>query len=57
MKQETIIAVIKSKGCFQINPLAYRSEKARKLCKKMVKDGLLERQVVSPSIHNYFLKD
>ncbi len=57
MQQETIIAVIKSKGVFQLNPLAYRNEKLRKMCKKMMKDGLLERQVVSPSIHNYFLKD
>lgn len=57
MRKETIVAVIRSKGVFQLNPLAYRNEKLRKMCKKMMKDGLLERQVVSPNIHNYFLKD
>lgn len=56
IKQETILAVIASKGVFQVNPLSYRNEKTVKLLKKMVKEGKIEKQRISAGLHNYFLK-
>lgn len=56
MKEETVLAVIASKGVFQINPLAYRNEKTMKLLKKMIKEGKIEKQRISAGLHNYFLK-
>lgn len=56
VKQETILAVIASKGVFQINPLSYRNEKTVKLLKKMIKEGKIEKQRISAGLHNYFLK-
>lgn len=57
MREETVLAVIASKGVFQINPLAYRNEKTVKLLKKMVKDGKIKKQKVCTGLYNYFLKD
>ena len=56
MKEETVLAVISSKGVFQINPLSYRNEKTVKLLKKMIKEGKIEKQRISAGLHNYFLK-
>lgn len=56
VKEETVLAVIASKGVFQINLLAYRNEKTMKLLKKMVKGGNIEKQRISAGLHNYFLK-
>ena len=56
MKEETVLAVIASKGVFQINPLAYRNEKTMKLLKKMIKEGKIGKQRISAGLHNYFLK-
>lgn len=56
MREETVLAVIASKGVFQINPLSYRNEKTMKLLKKMVKDGNIEKQRISAGLHNYFSK-
>ena len=57
MREETVLAVIASKGVFQINPLAYRNEKTMKLLKRMVKDGKIKKQKVCTGLYNYFLKD
>ena len=57
MREETVLAVIASKGVFQINPLAYRNEKTMKLLKRMVKDGKIKKQKVCAGLYNYFLKD
>lgn len=56
MKEETVIAVISSKGVFQINTMSYRNEKTVKLLKKMVKDGKIVRQRINASLSNYFMK-
>lgn len=56
MREETVLAVIASKGVFQINPLAYRNEKTMKLLKRMVKDGKIKKQKVCTGLYNYFLK-
>lgn len=53
--QETVIAVIKRMGVFQINPLSYRNAKKMKVLKKMTASGLVVKNVASASIHNYFL--
>ena len=53
--QETVLAVIRSRGVFQINPLRYGSQRNIPLLKKMVADGLLVRQRVTAGLHNYFL--
>lgn len=53
MTEDTILAVIRSKGVFQINPLAYRSAKAMKTLKRMVKDGKIVSQRMSASCKNY----
>ena len=57
MREETVLAVIASKGVFQINPLAYRNERTMKLLKRMVKDGKIKKQKVCTGLYNYFLKD
>ena len=57
MREETVIAVISSKGVFQINTMSYRNEKTVKLLKKMVKDGKIKKQKVCTGLYNYFLKD
>ena len=57
MREETVLAVIASKGVFQINPLSYRNEKTMKLLKRMVKDGKIKKQKVCAGLYNYFLKD
>ena len=57
MREETVLAVIASKGVFQINPLAYRNEKTMKLLKRTVKDGKIKKQKVCTGLYNYFLKD
>ena len=57
MREETVLAVIASKGVFQINPLAYRNEKTMKLLKRMVRDGKIKKQKVCTGLYNYFLKD
>ena len=56
MKEETVIAVISSKGVFQINTMSYRNEKTVKLLKKMVKDGKIVRQRINAGLSNYFMK-
>ena len=56
MKEETVIAVISSKGVFQINTMSYRNEKTVKLLKKMVKDGKIVRQRINTGLSNYFMK-
>ena len=56
MREETVLAVIASKGVFQINPLSYRNEKTMKLLKKMIKDGKIKKQKVCTGLYNYFLK-
>jgi hypothetical protein len=56
VKQETILAVIASKGGVPDNPLSYRNEKTVKLLKKMVKEGKIEKQRIGAGLHNYFLK-
>lgn len=57
MTEDTVLAVIRSKGVFQINPLAYRNEKTMKILRKMVKAGKLSCQRVSASCKNYTLID
>lgn len=57
MREETVLAVIASKGVFQINPLSYRNEKTMKLLKKMIKGGKIKKQKVCTGLYNYFLKD
>lgn len=41
MTRDTVLAVIRHKGVFQINPLSYRSADTMKLLKKMVAEGTL----------------
>lgn len=55
MKEATVIAVIKSQGVFQLNPLAYRNDKTRRLLKSMERKGLVQKQRVNPSCLNYTL--
>ena len=57
MKEETVLAVIKSKGVFQLNPLAYRNDKLVKLLKVMTRKGLIRRQRVSAGLSNYTLAE
>ncbi len=57
MKEATVIAVIKSKGVFQLNPLAYRDDKARQLLKSMERRGLVQKQRVSARCFNYTLAE
>lgn len=51
----TVLAVIKSKGVFQLNPLAYRNERTAKLLKAMTKNGLVKKQRVNAGLTNYTL--
>lgn len=53
--ETTVIAVIKSKGVFQINPLAYRNEKTVKLLKAMTKKGLVKKQRINAGLVNYII--
>ena len=46
MKEATVIAAIKSKGVFQLNPLAYRDDKARQVLRSMERKGLVQKQRV-----------
>ena len=46
MKEATVIAAIKSKGVFQLNPLAYRDDKARQVLSSMERKGLVQKQRV-----------
>ena len=55
MTEATVLAVIKSKGVFQLNPLAYRNERAAKLLKAMTKKGLVKKQRVNAGLTNYTL--
>ena len=57
MKEATVIAVIKSKGVFQLNPLAYRDDKARQLLKSMERRGLVQKQRVNARCFNYTLAE
>ena len=57
MKEATVIAVSKSKGVFQLNPLAYRDDKARQLLKSMERRGLVQKQRVSARYFNYTLTE
>lgn len=57
MKEVTVIAVIKSQGVFQLNPLAYRNDKARRLLKSMERKGLVQKQRVSARCFNYTLTE
>lgn len=57
MKETTVIAVIRSKGVFQLNPLAYRDDKARQLLKSMERKGTVQKQRVSARCVNYTLTD
>ena len=53
--KETVIAVIKKMGVFQINPLSYRNTKKLKILKRMTKAGEVTREISTPSVHNYFM--
>lgn len=53
--QETVIAIIKRMGVFQINPMSYRNAKKMKALKKMTSSGIVVKNVSSASTHNYFL--
>ena len=44
--QETVLAVIRSRGVFQINPLSYGSQRNIPLLKKMVADGQLANETL-----------
>ena len=55
MTEATVLAVIKSKGVFQLNPLAYRNEKTVKLLKAMTKKGLVKKQRVNAGLVNYII--
>ena len=57
LTEETVLSVIRSRGVFQINPLAYRNAKRMKVLKAMVRKGTVARQRVSPSVHNYLLPE
>jgi hypothetical protein len=53
MKEETVLAVIKSQGLFQVNPLSDRDAKATKLLRSMAKKGLVVEQRSSPGRVNF----
>ena len=55
MKEETVLAVIKSQGLFQVNPLAYRDAKATKLLRTMAKKGLVVEQRSAAGRSNFVL--
>ena len=57
MKEATVVAIIKSKGVFQLNPLAYRDDKARQLLKSMERKGLVQKQRVNARCFNYTLTE
>lgn len=57
MKEATVLAVIKSQGVFQINPLAYRNDKKVKVLKLMVRKGLICKSKVSPGCANYTIAE
>lgn len=55
MKEGTALAVIKSQGLFQVNPLSDRDAKATKLLRSMAKRGLVIEQRSSPGRVNFLL--
>lgn len=56
MSEDKVMSIVERMGVFQINKFAWRDEKVKKILKKMVKDGKLEKHNTSASIVNYTKK-